>query len=155
MLGHGLRMTNLPPVLAGHFFPASSTTLGPIPKKGRVAVPGFVGVAPGSGVIMMAPVSVCHHVSTTGQRPPPMTSWYHIHASGLIGSPTDPRSRREDRSRRAGHSVPHRMNARIAVGAVYRTVTPYCSINPQNRSFAGQSGAPSYITTVAPFASGP
>ena len=28
---------------------------------------------PGSGLIMMAPVSVCHHVSTTGQRSPPMT----------------------------------------------------------------------------------
>ena len=27
---------------------------------------------PGSGVIMIAPVSVCHHVSTTGQRSPPM-----------------------------------------------------------------------------------
>ena len=25
---------------------------------------------PGSGVIMIMPVSVCHHVSTTGQRPP-------------------------------------------------------------------------------------
>ena len=30
--------------------------------------PGFVAVTPGSGVIMIAPVSVCHHVSTTGQR---------------------------------------------------------------------------------------
>ena len=34
--------------------------------------PGFNVVTPGSGVIMMAPVSVCHHVSTTGHRPPPM-----------------------------------------------------------------------------------
>ena len=35
-----------------------------------------------------------------------------------IGSPTEPISRREDRSRFCGHSVPQRMNARIAVGAV-------------------------------------
>ncbi len=73
---------------------------------------------PGSGVIMIAPVSVCHQVSTTGQREPPMCVWYHIQASGLIGSPTDPSSRNVVRSRFAGQSVPHRMNARTAVGAV-------------------------------------
>jgi hypothetical protein len=28
---------------------------------------------PGSGEIMIAPVSVCHQVSTTGQRSPPIT----------------------------------------------------------------------------------
>jgi hypothetical protein len=69
-----------------------------MPKNGRVAVPGLVGVAPGSGEIMMAPVSVCHQVSTIGQRPPPMWVWYHIQASGLIGSPTEPRRRSEERS---------------------------------------------------------
>ena len=70
--------------------PASSTTSAEIPGSGNVADPGFVVVAPGSGLIMIPPVSVCHHVSTTGQRPPPITSRYHIHASGLIGSPTEP-----------------------------------------------------------------
>ena len=44
-----------------------------MPGSGRVAEPGLVGVAPGSGVIMIAPVSVCHQVSTIGQRSPPMT----------------------------------------------------------------------------------
>jgi hypothetical protein len=67
---------------------------------------------------MIAPVSVCHHVSTTGHRPPPMFAWYQIHASGLIGSPTVPRRRRLDRSLFFGMSSPWRMNARIAVGAV-------------------------------------
>ena len=67
---------------------------------------------------MMAPVSVCHHVSTMGQRPLPMTVWYHIHASGLIGSPTDPSRRKLDRSDLFGHSSPWRMKERIAVGAV-------------------------------------
>ena len=33
-----------------------------------------------------------------GHRFPPMCRWYHIHASGLIGSPTVPRSRRVERS---------------------------------------------------------
>ena len=47
---------------------------------------------------MMAPVSVCHHVSTTGHRSPPMCFQYQTHASGLIGSPTLPSSRSDERS---------------------------------------------------------
>ena len=43
---------------------------------------------------MMPPVSVCHQVSTMGQRPLPITVEYHIHVSGLMGSPTLPSSRR-------------------------------------------------------------
>ena len=34
----------------------------------RVQEPGVVGMAPGIGATMMAPVSVCHQVSTIGQR---------------------------------------------------------------------------------------
>ena len=64
------------------------------------------------------PVSVCHQVSTTGQIPPPMFCWYQIHASGLIGSPTEPSSLKDVSRCFPGHSVPHFMNARIAVGAV-------------------------------------
>ena len=56
-----------------------------------------MGVAPGSGEIMMPPVSVCHHVSTTAQRPSPTTSWYQRQTSGLIGSPTVPRMRSDFR----------------------------------------------------------
>ena len=51
---------------------------------------------------MMAPVSVCHQVSTMGQRSPPMAVWYHSQALGLIGSPTVPSSRSDDRSCLAG-----------------------------------------------------
>ena len=83
-----------------------------------MAEPGFVVVTPGSGVSSAIPVSVCHHVSTIGQRPAPMCSRYQIQASGLIGSPTDPSSRREERSWRSACSGPHFMCARIAVGAV-------------------------------------
>src|SRR6476660_3854315 len=93
------------------------------PGSGSVAEPGLVGVTPGSGVIMCPPVSVCHQVSTIGQRPPPMFLWYQSHASGLIGSPTEPSSRRLDRSNFAGTSSPHFMNVRIVVGAVYRIDT--------------------------------
>jgi hypothetical protein len=69
-------------------------------------------------VIMIPPVSVCHHVSTIGQRLPPITRWYQIHASGLIGSPTLPSRRSDDRSCLFGCSSPSRMKVRIAVGAV-------------------------------------
>ena len=89
-----------------------------MPGSGNVAEPGFSVVTPGRALIMMAPVSVCHHVSTIGQRPPPMCSQYHIHASGLMGSPTEPSRRSDDRSWPPGSSVPHFMNVRMAVGAV-------------------------------------
>jgi len=39
-----------------------------MPKKGKVAEPGLVAVAPGSGLMRIPPVSVCHQVSTMGQR---------------------------------------------------------------------------------------
>ncbi len=62
-----------------------------MPGRVRIAEPGFVAVTPGSGgAIIIAPVSVCHQVSTIGQLLRPMFSRYHIHASGLIGSPTLP-----------------------------------------------------------------
>ena len=89
-----------------------------MPGSGRVAEPGFVAVSPGSGEIMMWPVSVCHQVSTIGQRSPPITLWYQSHAFGLIGSPTVPSSRSDERSCLPGCSAPHFMHARIAVGAV-------------------------------------
>src|ERR1043166_2587718 len=93
------------------------------PGKGIVAEPGLVGVAPGSGVIMIAPVSVCHQVSTIGQRPPPMILWYHIQASGLIGSPTVPSNRSEVRSCFIGHCSPHLVNARMAGGGGKKMLT--------------------------------
>src|SRR5256712_14017104 len=153
--GHGFEMTRKPPLFTGIGSPFSSTTSAVTPGNGNVADPGLRVVRPGSGVIRIIPVSVCHHVSTIGQRPPPIVLWYHRHASGLIGSPTVPRRRRLERACFLGHSSPHRMKARIAVGAVYKIVMPYDSMRSQNRSGFGQSGAPSYMNVVAPFASGP
>src|SRR5688572_31979941 len=114
MPGHGLVMARNPALTDSASLLRTSAE---IPGNGIVALPGFVATIPGSGVIMIPPVSVCHHVSTIGQFPPPMCSWYHIHASGLIGSPTLPNNRSDDRFDLAGQSVPQRMNARIAVGA--------------------------------------
>src|SRR5260370_42311012 len=111
-------MISKPPWLAPTLLPSRVTTSAAIPGSGNVAEPGLVAVAPGMGLIMIPPVSVCHHVSTIGHRSPPITLRYHIHASGLIGSPADPRSRRLDRAFVFTHESPHLMKVRIAVGAV-------------------------------------
>jgi hypothetical protein len=66
-------------------------------RRGRAGLE--LGVAPGSGVIRWPPVSVCHQVSTMGQRPWPTTSLYQFQASGLIGSPTEPSKLQATRGR--------------------------------------------------------
>ena len=126
-----------------------------MPGRDFIAEPGLAAATPGSGLIMMAPVSVCHQVSTTGVRSPPMWRRYQIHASGLIGSPTVPSSRSDERSCWAGMSSPHFMNVLIAVGAQYRMVTPYLAAISHQRPLCGVSGVPSYITVVARFVNGP
>src|SRR5262245_18741713 len=97
MDGHGRFTTRKPPSLTPTDFPERSTTSAIMPGSGRVAEPGLVGTAPGIGEIITAPVSVCHQVSTIGQRSAPMCFRYQIHASGLIGSLTVPRRRRLER----------------------------------------------------------
>ena len=62
----------------------SSYSSGFIPGSGLVAEPGLRSVAPGSGLINMPPVSVCHQVSTMGQRPSPTTRWYLIALADAI-----------------------------------------------------------------------
>src|SRR5947209_19486444 len=99
-----------------------------MPGRGFVAEPGFVGVAPGKGEIMMPPVSVCHHVSTIGQRPPPIVSRYHIHASGFIGSPTCPSRRHGVRASLRAHCAPPLMKTRNPLGAVLTLFTGWRSI---------------------------
>ena len=66
-------MQRLPVHSPSSTLPSASTISGTTPKNGRVAEPGLSLVAPGSGVIKMPPVSVCHQVSTIGQRPSPTT----------------------------------------------------------------------------------
>src|SRR5579871_3368294 len=116
--GHGCLMTRNPPEPLGTDWPSRVTTSAMIPGSGLVAEPGLVAIAPGSGLMRTAPVSVCHQVSTIGHRPRPITSRYHIQASGLIGSPTLPSSLKLFISYLRGHCSPRRIKARIAVGAV-------------------------------------
>ncbi len=67
--GHGRVSARYPPPTSTGV-PSSRMTSALMPGNGCVAEPGFVRVMPGSGVIRMCPVSVCHHVSTIGQRSP-------------------------------------------------------------------------------------
>ena len=118
MPGQGCVITRYPPSPLPTELPSSSMTSAEMPGKGVMAAPGLVAVMPGSGEMRMPPVSVCHHVSTIGQRSPPMWVRYQIQASGLMGSPTEPSSRRLVRSCAAGRSSPHFMKVRMVVGAV-------------------------------------
>src|SRR4029078_11638877 len=117
--------------------PASSNSAADTPGSARVTEPGLVLVRPGSGEIMIAPVSVCHQGSTIGRRSAPSTVWYHSQALGLIGSPTEPSSRKQDRSCLAGYWAPHFMQARIAVGAVEKMETRYRSMMSHQMSLPG------------------
>ncbi len=62
------RSTRLPLAAPSRTLPSASTSCGWMPNSGFVAEPGLRSVAPGRGEIRMPPVSVCHHVSTMGQR---------------------------------------------------------------------------------------
>src|SRR5271155_4795176 len=115
MEGHGFSIIKYPVSPGATDSPFIFTTRAAIPGSGKVAEPGFAGVAPGKTEIMIEPVSVCHQVSTIGQRFLPMASKYHFQAAGLIGSPPVPRSRRLLMSCGVIHSMPQAMKARIAV----------------------------------------
>ena len=121
-----------------------------------MAEPGFAGVAPGSGEIMIEPVSVCHQVSTMGQRFLPMASKYQLHAAGLMGSPTVPSRRRLEMSCGVDPFVaPGHESAHGGGGAVKNGDFVALDDFPEAVYAAAKSGAPSYITMLAPFESGP
>src|ERR1700690_2025565 len=113
--GQGLSIIRYPVSPGATDSPFIFTTRAAIPGSGNVAEPGFAGVAPGKTEIMIDPVSVCHQVSTIGQRFFPIASKYHFHAAGLIGSPTVPSKRRLVSLCGVIHSMPHAMKARTAV----------------------------------------
>ena len=49
-----------------------------IPGSAFIADPGLPDVTPGSGLIIICPVSVCHHVSTMGAFSAPMCLRYQM-----------------------------------------------------------------------------
>ena len=90
------------------------------PGMGKVPEPGLRGIVsiPGKEEINMPPVSVCHQVSIIGHFSFPIVLKYHLQTSGLIGSPTLPNKRNEERSNEFGISSPNFINILNAVGVV-------------------------------------
>jgi hypothetical protein len=91
--------------------------------------------------IMMAPVSVCHQVSWIGC---PRASIPQTTTSGFNGSPTLATWRSRDRS--CPVAVPARISIRSAVGAVYQTVTRWCSRIRYQRSTSKSSSSTTEVT---------
>ncbi len=96
-----------------------STMPAVMPGNGRPIEPGFTSIDR-KFEIMMPPVSVCHQLSWNGL---PKASTPHTTASGLSGSPTLAIRRKFDRSNCLANSAPAFISMRMAVGAVYQTVT--------------------------------
>jgi hypothetical protein len=63
------------------------------------------------------------NITTKSKTPPlpPLTSWYHLQAAGLMGSPAVPSSLRLPRSWAVTHPSPCCMRDRMRVGAVKKT----------------------------------
>src|ERR687885_1595387 len=119
--------------------PLSSITEASTPGTGKVAEPGFIGRVsmPVHILSIIPPVSVCHHVSIIGQFSLPIVLKYHIHTSGLMGSPTVPSSLSDERSKELGIALPYFMYRRSAVGVVYSMVAPCFSTIAQYLSGFG------------------
>lgn len=122
--GHGWPKTSYPVTFlalsmsGGSALPWQSTISASILNSAVIAEPGLIAVIPGSGEITAEPVSVCHQVSTAGSLPVPMTSRHRSQTLGLIGSLTDPRSRRRDRLCLKEIAWPHFTKVRITVRAM-------------------------------------
>jgi hypothetical protein len=120
-----------------------------------MAAPGLVAVIPGRGEIKIAPVSVCHQVSTIGQRfrptycavPHPrlgvdrladraeQAQAREVVGVGILLSPLHERADGGGSGVEDGHLV--------------------LSMMRHQRSRPPASGVPSYMTEVAPLARGP
>ena len=75
ILGHGPFIASSPdPFIVFISSPSAERRTASIPRNGSVADPGLAGIAPGRGLIIMPPVSVCHQVSTTEHLPSPTVS---------------------------------------------------------------------------------
>ena len=115
---NGLCCARKPCLPFGIGCPLSSTIICFTPGKLFPDIVGMNGPIPGIVLIKVPPVSVCHQVSITGQREPPIVLKYHIHDSLSIGSPTVPRIFIEERSYFVIHFCGVFINILIAVGAV-------------------------------------
>ena len=109
---------------------AARTSAASTPGTGCPIDPGRMSIE-AKLAIMMPPVSVCHQLSWKGS---PNASTPQRTASGLSGSPTLARKRSAGSLRPRTASNPAFIIMRIAVGAVYQTLTRSRSRIPYQRS---------------------
>jgi hypothetical protein len=112
------------------------------PGSGLPIEPGFTSIA-GVLAIMMPPVSVCHQLSWIGM---PKASMPHHTASGLSGSPTLAMNLSFSNECFFARSNPAFISMRIAVGAVYQTVT-CCSRRMRYQRSASNSASSTMLVT--------
>src|SRR5581483_7638446 len=151
MPGNGLRQTSSPtsPVPTSER-PSGSRTSIAIPSAGPPTEHALIGSAIDEPR-KTAPTSVPPVMLTIGTRDPPTSSNSQRYGSGFQGSPVVTTTRSDDRS---AAGSPCGISARTSVGEQPRIVTRSSSTSRQSRS-AGQSGAPSANTSVAPIAPQP
>ncbi|MNC49573.1 hypothetical protein D3C75_987620 [compost metagenome] len=118
-----------------------------MPGSGWPIEPGLIAMA---AVLasMIPPVSVCHQLSWIGR---PSTSLPHHTASGLSGSPTLATKRRAGYLCARASWSPALISRRMAVGAVYQTLT--CSLLRMPYQRTASKSAQS-TTLVTPSSSG-
>ncbi len=121
-----------------------------IPSAGPPSEHALIGID-GTGERKHAPTSVPPEQLMIGTRPPPTVSKSQRYGSGFHGSPVVTKVRSDERS---AVGSPCGASARTSVGESPSDVTRSCSTVRQSRS-AGQSGAPSANTIVAPSAPAP
>jgi len=107
------------------------------PGNARMAEPGVASVMPGSRVTMMAPVSVCHHVSTAGQLPLPRCRRSPAAATVRPGRQGHQRQaalprRRDERPQQLGRLPPRQVRAAWAATARRVAHSRSASILPGN-----------------------
>src|SRR6185503_3591752 len=149
MPGNGLRQTSSPTSPRTEL-PSASTTSIAIQSAGPPREQALIGIAT-VGERKQAPTSVPPEQLMIGQRPPPTSSKSQRYGSGFHGSPVVTIVRSDERS---VSGSPCGRSARISVGEQPSIVTRSSSTRRQSRS-AGQSGAPSAKTIVAPSAPQP
>jgi len=147
MLGHGGRIAIIPTRPASVIGrPVTGSTIAPSSAgNGRPMLPGLTGM-PGRFVTMIEPVSVCQNVSWKSRPNASRPQWT---PSGLSGSPTEHMCLSALRSRRFTISVPSFMSIRIAVGAVYHTVTRCFSIVSYQRSLEKPASRTTWVVPSA------
>ncbi len=114
------------------------------PGSGRPIEPGLMSIA-GVLAIMMPPVSVCHQLSWIGS--PSASSPHHDRLGVERLADAGDEAQRGKAIAAAPSSAPAFISMRIAVGAVYQTVTPLAPRRMRYQRSASKSASSTMLVT--------